>query len=62
MKDDALTERGVADQNGDRDGVPEAQPDKRSSSDVGVALRRAFQAAVNEDVPQEMLDLLRRLD
>jgi hypothetical protein len=29
---------------------------------VGAALRNAFQAAVEEDVPQELLDLLRRLD
>lgn len=40
--------------------------DKRASKslpgDVGTALRDAFRATVDEDVPAEMLDLLRRLD
>lgn len=35
---------------------------KSSSSDVGAALRNAFRATVDEEVPNEMLDLLRRLD
>ncbi|MES2288216.1 MAG: NepR family anti-sigma factor [Pseudomonadota bacterium] len=33
-----------------------------SPADVGAALRKAFQSAVEEDVPDELLDLLRRLD
>ena len=33
-----------------------------AASGVGVALRSAFQATVQEDVPQQLLDLLRRLD
>ena len=38
-------------------------PAPRSSpNDIGTALRNAFQATVEEDVPDEMLDLLRRLD
>lgn len=32
------------------------------TADVGAALRNAFQTAVDEDVPAELLDLLRRLD
>ena len=32
------------------------------AADVGAALRNAFQSAVDEDVPSELLDLLRRLD
>ncbi|UVO54448.1 hypothetical protein [Sphingomonas sp. SUN039] len=35
---------------------------KAASGDVGVALRNAFRATVDEDIPNEMLDLLRRLD
>jgi len=35
---------------------------KSGPGDIGLALRNAFQAAVDEDVPQELLDLLRRLD
>lgn len=30
--------------------------------DVGTALRNAFRATVEEEIPIEMLDLLRRLD
>ena len=37
-------------------------PDPAGASDVGAALRGAFQAAVEEDIPNELLDLLRRLD
>jgi hypothetical protein len=32
------------------------------SNDVGTALRDAFRATVDEDIPTELLDLLRRLD
>lgn len=39
-----------------------AQPPKSGSNDVGAALRNAFRATVDEDIPAEMLDLLRRLD
>lgn len=39
-----------------------AGPGKGSPSDVGAALRNAFRATVDEDIPDEMLDLLRRLD
>lgn len=39
-----------------------ALPPAQSPDNVGAALRNAFQAAVQEDIPQEMLDLLRRLD
>jgi hypothetical protein len=35
---------------------------KSSPHDVGAALRNAFQATVEEAIPSEMLDLLRRLD
>lgn len=35
---------------------------KSLPGDVGTALRDAFRATVDEDVPLEMLDLLRRLD
>ena len=31
-------------------------------ADVGKALRNAFQATVDEKIPDELLDLLRRLD
>ena len=35
---------------------------KAAQGDVGTALRNAFRATVEEDIPAEMLDLLRRLD
>jgi hypothetical protein len=35
---------------------------KTGAGDVGTALRNAFRATVEEDIPSEMLDLLRRLD
>ena len=35
---------------------------KAAPGDVGTALRNAFRATVEEDIPAEMLDLLRRLD
>ena len=34
---------------------------KRPASDVGNALRSAYQKTVNEDIPPEMLDLLGKL-
>jgi hypothetical protein len=35
---------------------------RQAPHDVGTALRNAFRATVEEDIPIEMLDLLRRLD
>ena len=35
---------------------------KAAQGDVGTAPRNAFRATVEEDIPAEMLDLLRRLD
>lgn len=58
-----LAERQVTQSEGGMTGEPKKRmPDATASSDVGVALRNAFQAAVEEDVPNELLDLLRRLD
>jgi len=37
-------------------------PGRQAPHDVGTALRNAFRATVEEDIPIEMLDLLRRLD
>ncbi len=34
----------------------------RKSQDVNVALRRAYESAVDEVIPQSMLDLLNKLD
>jgi len=36
--------------------------DSASSGDIGAALRSAYQATVNEEIPSEMLDLLGKLD
>lgn len=33
-----------------------------STADIGDALRTAYEDAVNEDIPDEMLDLLGKLD
>ncbi|MFM9828459.1 MAG: NepR family anti-sigma factor [Sphingomonas sp.] len=35
---------------------------ERRGHDAGVALRSAYQAMVDEDIPQELLDLLSKLD
>ena len=34
----------------------------RKSQDVNIALRRAYESAVDEVIPQSMLDLLNKLD
>ena len=47
---------------GVREKAENPAPNPAGASDVGAALRHAFQAAVEEDVPNELLDLLRRLD
>ena len=39
-----------------------AEADSASSGDIGAALRSAYQATVNEEIPAEMLDLLGKLD
>ena len=58
-----MTERRVTQSEGGMAGEAKKRArDAGASSDVGAALRNAFQAAVEEDVPNELLDLLRRLD
>lgn len=37
-------------------------PGKATGDDVGKALRDAFEKTVNEDIPQDFLDLLSRLN
>ena len=34
----------------------------KSSRDVGSALKQAYQGALSEDIPADLLDLLRKLD
>ena len=38
------------------------QPRRDNVHDIGDALRAAYDSAVNEDIPPEMLDLLNRLN
>jgi hypothetical protein len=40
---------------------PKAKKKRGSSPEVGHALRAAYQQAVSEDIPPEMLDLLGKL-
>ncbi len=44
--------------------APEGTTETESASagDIGAALRSAYQATVNEEIPAEMLDLLGKLD
>lgn len=42
-------------------GGTSSKPADPKPHDVGTALRNAFKATVQEDVPAEMLDLLRKL-
>ncbi|MEP6785589.1 MAG: NepR family anti-sigma factor [Sphingomonadales bacterium] len=66
VRDNVLVERPAAERSEkDRGQQPKSgrpKPPMSSPSDVGSALRKAFQSAVEEDVPDELLDLLRRLD
>ena len=41
--------------------APKAKKKRGSSPEVGQALRAAYQQAVSEDIPPEMLDLLGKL-
>lgn len=62
---DPLNDRSTDKSATNRAPVDGGQKVKRSTpagGDVGAALRNAFQATVEEDVPAELLDLLRRLD
>lgn len=62
-KDNVLVERPAKDRDKQPKSAATAKAGSASSpSDVGAALRKAFQSAVEEDVPDELLDLLRRLD
>ncbi|MEO1170232.1 MAG: NepR family anti-sigma factor [Pseudomonadota bacterium] len=44
------------------DDEPEGDSDNSPASDIGDALRSAYEDAVKEDIPAEMLDLLGKLD
>jgi hypothetical protein len=69
-----MTERGVADDSKPADAAPSetkmkaASGRKRPSSrakdegQVSQALRTVYQRAIDEDIPSEMLDLLKKLD
>jgi hypothetical protein len=41
--------------------IPRTRRKRRSTPEVGQALRAAYQQAVSEDIPPEMLDLLGKL-
>ena len=43
------------------DAAPRTKKKRGSSPEVGHALRAAYQQAVSEDIPPEMLDLLGKL-
>ncbi|WP_322963191.1 NepR family anti-sigma factor [Sphingomonas fuzhouensis] len=42
--------------------TPSSPPQKGGEKDAGQALRQAYQRAVDEKIPDEMLDLLSKLD
>lgn len=42
--------------------TPDSQSLPDDDSDIGDALRTIYQQTVDEDIPSEMLDLLKRLD
>ena len=48
-------------QQADHDETPRARKKRGTTPEVGQALRAAYQQAVNEDIPPEMLDLLGKL-
>ena len=41
---------------------PSSPPEKGGQKDAGSALRQAYQKTVDERIPDEMLDLLSKLD
>jgi hypothetical protein len=45
----------------DAEDSPKPRKRKASSPEVGHALRQAYQQAISEDIPPEMLDLLGKL-
>lgn len=57
-----MAERPVTNESKARGESPTRKAGKTAQADVGMVLRQAFQATVNEEVPDELLDLLRRLD
>ena len=42
--------------------MPQKKKKRPPASDVGDALKSAYQRTLNEDIPPEMLDLLGKLD
>lgn len=42
--------------------TPSSTPEKGGQKDAGSALRQAYQKTVDERIPDEMLDLLSKLD
>ena len=46
---------------GDHDETPRSRKKRGTTPEVGQALRAAYQQAVSEDIPPEMLDLLGKL-
>jgi hypothetical protein len=69
-----MTERGVADDSKSADATPRETRVKGTSGrkrpaaggkeegHVSQALRTVYQRAIDEDIPSEMLDLLKKLD
>jgi hypothetical protein len=45
----------------EQDEPPKSRKKRGTTPEVGQALRAAYQQAVNEDIPPEMLDLLGKL-
>jgi hypothetical protein len=60
-EDDRDRRHGSASQPDDMDSSPPPSRKKAGASGVGNALREAYQEALREDVPPEMLDLLGKL-
>ena len=63
-KEERLAKRSMNDGGDSATAKPSIVPKaaKSGGADVGAALRNAFCATVDEKVPDEMLDLLRRLN
>lgn len=51
-----------ADDNGERANEPSKTREPRDRHDVGAALRVAYREAIEEPVPDDLLDLLGKLD
>lgn len=58
----ALVGKNLRKPKGGKDDPTSRPPDEADGTDIGEALRSAYEKTVSEDIPDEMLDLLGKLN